>query len=349
MKAGKRNSILALAALLLFCTALGLKRRFFDGRLCNSVCGMEDNIVKVKKELRPLESFDGGGYPDSVLSYLDYYGLGFSGDGIEHIFGTFESNGEVLAGHIFKPAKYKSAVIVLHGYLNHCGQLKHLIRHLIEQGYAVAAYDMAGHGLSSGRRGAIEDFSRYSGALSDFVKIVRTELKGPYHIIGFSAGGSAALDYLLKKNDDVFDKVILAAPLVHCVAWKQSRVGYGLFKSFAKSVPRAFRNESSDAEYIEFVRTKDPLQVTDVPFKWLEALYKWNKELADLPPRSRKIKIIQGRGDSTVAWKFNVKFIQDKFGDVQVTLIEQCGHELFNESPDIRKVVFSQISSYLTN
>ncbi len=57
--------------------------------------------------------------------------------------------------------------------------------------------------------------------------------------------------------------------------------------------------------------------------------------------------IIQGTSDTTVAWRYNIKFIGKKFGDVKVEMIKNVRHELFNESPELRKKIFSKISSYL--
>jgi alpha-beta hydrolase superfamily lysophospholipase len=308
---------------------------------------MENDVLKIKEQLKPLDFSGDGRYPVLLVDYFEFYGFDFAGNGLEHIFGTFESNGQPLAAHIFRPKEYKATVFVLHGYLNHCGQLRHLIRFLIEAGYAVAAFDMLGHGLSGGQRGAIEDFSQYSRALADFVNVVDEHLDGPYHIIGFSTGGSAAMDYLFTHKDNVFDTVILAAPLVRYCGWQQTKTGFRLCKPFADSVPRMHRENSSDKEFLEFNRSRDFLHLQTVPLKWVEALHNWNDRIADLSACEAKVKVIQGTSDATVDWKFNIEFIREKFTHAQITIIEGARHELFNESADIRKQVFSKISSYL--
>ena len=213
-------------------------------------CAMDKTIVKVREVIKPLDDFSGE-YPDSVIDYFKFYGLDFDSNDVEHIFGTFESDGQILAGHIFEPKQYKATVFVLHGYLNHCAQLKHLIRYLIEAGFAVVTFDLPGHGLSGGPRGEIEDFSQYRTALCDFVSVVSEGLDGPYHVIGFSTGASAVLDYLFNSENNVFDSLVLAAPLVHCAAWEQSKAGFKLYSPFADAVPRMPRKESSDAQFLE--------------------------------------------------------------------------------------------------
>ena len=297
----------------------------------------------------PLYMACGCAYPDSVVRYFKYYGLDPNSEAeerCEHIFGTFESDDTTLAGHIFRPKEYKAAVFALHGYLDHCGQLNHLIRHL-KGGYAVAAYDMPGHGLSNGERGAIEDFSQYSCALHDFAEVAEVQLKGPYHLIGHSVGAATALDYLFTNEESVFENVILVAPLVRSVLWGSSKIGHRLCSLFRTSTPRKFRNDSSDKAFLDFVRTEDPLQVRTVPLQWVKAMYEWNDRAANHISSDKAVKVIQGMSDTTVAWKFNTKFIQTKFSNAQVSLVNNGRHALFNESADIRREVFQQISSYL--
>lgn len=301
---------------------------------------------KVREAIQPLGEFSGE-YPDSVVEYFKFYGLDFEGNDVEHIFGTFESGELTLVGHIYKPAEYKATVVAAHGYFDHCGQLKHLVKYLLEEGYAVAAFDLPGHGLSSGERGSIDDFAQYSQALIDFADKTKGQLNGPYHFVGHSTGAAAVLDYLLYNKDAVFDRVVLAAPLIHYAAWEQSKIGYNEKIRFVKSVPRVFRKNSSDAEFLDFIKNSDRLQTRTIPLKWVRALHDWNEKIADLPTCEKSVKIIQGTKDTTVDWRFNIKFLQTKFNNAEVRLIENANHELFNESADIRNEVFSQISDYL--
>jgi len=308
---------------------------------------MEEVIEKVKSQMKPLDECNSTQYSDSVQRYFQYYWLDVGDGRAEHLFGTFKSDGQKLAGHIYKPAEYKATVILLHGYLNHTGQMKHLIGYLLGQGYAVAAFDMPGHGLSKGERGSIDDFSQYSDALRNSAKVVGGRLHGPYHLVAFSLGSGVALDYLLTSEDSIFDRIVLAAPLVRNAAWESLKTGYNVYSKLAKSIPRARRANSSDKKFLEFNRTKDILHVEKVPLKWVKSLYEWNDKIVNLPRRDRAVLVIQGTSDTTVAWRYNIKFIQSKFSDVKVRMIDKGRHELFNESVNIRSKVFSEIGDYL--
>jgi len=309
-------------------------------------CIMDKTIVKAKGVLEPLGDFNGE-YPELVIRYFNHYGLNLDGDSLDHVFGTFESGGLRLAGHVYKPSEYKATVVVMHGYFNHCGQLNNLVGYLLEEGYAVAAFDLPGHGLSGGKRGAIDKFSQYSMALFDFTSEVREQLDGPYHFIGHSTGAAAMIDYLLANDDTIFDKIILTAPLIHCSGWEQSKISYNEKIQFVKSVPRVFRKNSSDAAFLDFIKKRDPLQTRKIPLKWVRALHKWNDKIADLPGREKSVLIIQGTSDETIDWQYNIRFLGEKFSETQVSMIESANHELFNEAVKMRKEVFSQITSYL--
>ena len=309
-------------------------------------------IVDIRQEMISLDAVgEMYLYSDSVESYFDYYGLDVEKrqGGVEHIFGRFGSGGFILAGHIFKPREYKGTVVLVHGYLNHCGQLRYLIEYLVGEGYAVAAFDLPGHGLSSGDRAAIDDFSQYTKALRDFAGLMTGKVNGPYHVIGFSNGASVVLDYLLYNDKDVFDKVVLAAPLVRCVGWEQMKTGYRVYSRFGDSVARLPRKNSSDKEFIKFNRNKDKLHAKEVSLRWVKALDEWNERTAKTKVCEKEILVLQGTNDLTVAWQYNVKFIQTKFSDVKVKLIKKARHELFNEAETMRNEVFSQIGNFLSS
>ena len=106
--------------------------------------------------IEPIEQVEPAQYSPAVMEYFTYYNLDGEWCRAEHFFGSFKSGGFTLAGHLYRPAEYTATVILLHGYLNHTGQFKNLIRYLLENGFAVAAYDLPGHGFSTGERAAIE-------------------------------------------------------------------------------------------------------------------------------------------------------------------------------------------------
>lgn len=306
--------------------------------------GIASHLEKVKEELAPLNFQMTSSFSESVREYFRYYGLDI--DGTEHIFGTFSSNNETLAAHVFKPKKTKGTVILVHGYLDHARVWKHVIRNLVKHGYTVAAYDQPGHGLSSGNRASVDDFSVYASVLEDFLRISRANLPGPFHLVAHSMGCAAAADYLLNVTQTPLDKVVLIAPLFHSAYWNLSRFGHALTGFMFNSVPRVFQRNSSDREFLILTK-RDPLQARHVPMKWLEALVEWNKRVDGYEPSRQPVKIIQGTADTTVDWKYNMKFVKKKFIDTDISMIANGGHQLINESPPMRAEVMTLIVDYL--
>jgi alpha-beta hydrolase superfamily lysophospholipase len=305
---------------------------------------------------------------DSIENYLDFYGLGFTA--AAHEFVPFKSNGFELAGHIFipletgrsqavkpkalfltgfRPKEYKATVFILHGYLSHCGLLSKLIKYLVEAGFAVAVFDLPGHGLSGGKPTEIEDFSDYTDSLSDFMKIIRPQLHGPYHLIGHSSGAAVIMGYLFAGCSDCFDKIVLTAPLVRSDLWFLSKIGFSICRPFCDNLPRVFRKVSSDKDFLRFVKYRDLLQAKKISLKWVNAMFKWDKKITSAKTSQRPTLVIQGTKDNIIDWQYNIRFILSKFKNSRIELIENARHELLNESIVYRKEVFSQIGSYLEN
>lgn len=301
---------------------------------------------KLQSYLKPLDFEKPPAYPVSVSEYFEFYNLSARDPNTEHIFGTFDSNGYTLAAHVYIPANPQATVVLHHGYLNHSAQHANLIHFLLRNHYAVAAYDMPGHGLSSGRRAWIDSFNTYTAILADFTAIVKQNLPGPYHLIGISCGGAVTLDTLLTNPDD-FERFILCAPLVRSVSWNASRFGYTIASPFIKSVPRHQRKISNDPEWLYFNRYLDYLHASSVPFSWVKAMFSWDKKLSAAEPVNKPALLIQGDKDNIVDYKHNLPVIQQKVPNLQIEMIQSGRHELFNESKPIRQKVFTEIIEWL--
>lgn len=302
-------------------------------------------VEQVKEQLAPLRLDAQPSNTPAVQAYFAHYRLDITN--VSHFFGTFESTNYILAAHVFKPAKPVATVIVLHGYYDHAGILRHLITTLIEENYAVAIYDHPGHGLSTGEPASISDFAEYRTVFDDFLTLCTNNLSGPFHLVAHSMGCTIAADYLLTTEKPVLRKIVFIAPLMHSAGWTVSGLSMGVAETVTDDVPRVFRKNSSDKEFLRFMKD-DPLQAQRVPLKWANALRGWNERAAKYKAADKPIRIIQGKKDTTVDWKYNIPFLKKKFSNADVTLIPKAGHQLLNETPAIRDAVLKLIGDYLS-
>ncbi|MGH8492532.1 MAG: alpha/beta hydrolase [Moraxellaceae bacterium] len=288
-----------------------------------------------------------------VADYVRYYGIDLENvvPDVRHYTGWFEAYGYRLLGHVFLPAEARGTVFFLHGYLDHSGLYRHLMRDCLERGHAVFILDLPGHGLSSGDRVDIPDFSHYQYVLSDAIERYGSELPSPFYAVGLSMGGAIVMDYVLSASAQgrpaPFRKILLLAPLVRPAQWAQIRFGWWLVRHFRPAVPRVFRNNSSDEEYLHFVRERDPLQARQVPMRWIGALRRWVGYMGRLPPCPTPALLVQGGRDETVEWTYNNEFVRQHFPLEYEALIPDASHQLPNERDDLRAQVHEALAHML--
>lgn len=312
-------------------------------------------VEDIKRQLRPLpaELFHPEFNIDSIdgasEDYFSFYDLDIESEdaSVSHTFGTFTSGDYTLAAHIYVPENYTAVLVCVHGYLTHVVQFKHVIKYFTERRYAVACFDMPGHGLSSGPRGAINDFNEYTDALNVFTDYVFSQLDGPYYLTGFSMGGASVINYLLTDQDLRYDKYVLAGPLVRNYAWKLSLIGYDIYKPFCRTVPRLNRKDSSNDDFNDFNIRKDRMHLKEMPVGWLKALHEWNDRIEQAGPVNREVLILQGTEDTVVDYKYNIEFLKRRLPASKVVYIEGARHELFNESLQYRGMVLDEMERFL--
>ena len=303
------------------------------------------DVEQIRKDMVALDLSEEYVAPASILNYFDFYGINFSG--ARHFFGYFTSLSRRISAHVYVPKQpKKGALFLLHGYLDHSGTLKPLIHAALSKGFCVAVFDLPGHGLSSGEQGAINDFSEYVKTLEDFVALCSPWLSRPYYLVGHSTGCAIAFEHMQQKQEEIFEKIVFLAPLVRNANWRLSKFGIAVGRLFRKTIPRKYRDNSSDAEFLAFVRN-DPLQGKRLSIKFLDALHAWEKRAQLYPPVAGSVLLIQGTGDEIVDWQYNLAFLRAKIKGVTVELIDKAKHQLVNESEVIRNHVFDTIFEYL--
>ena len=208
--------------------------------------------------------------PDSEMLnvYLSHYRLNQISAPwpVHHSLGSFDSLHYRLIGQYFALPDEQSQgnVVVVHGYYDHVGLFRHAIEYCLSRGYSVLAFDLPGHGLSSGDPASIDSFDHYSQALADCLKVAREGgVEGPLHVLAQSTGAAAVINCLL--NQDGFQltdlgEIVLLAPLLRPVDWKSGLLKFHLMRWFVKRVKRDFATNSHDEQFLRFILEQDPLQ-----------------------------------------------------------------------------------------
>ncbi|KAA0547462.1 lysophospholipase [Bacillus sp. BGMRC 2118] len=144
-------------------------------------------------------------------------------------------NGEEIFHRIIKPNGFpKAAIIVIHGHGDHSGGLDNLYSSLIEYDYIVYAFDLRGHGRSTGKRGFIKDWIEYRDDLNQFHKFVVTDNPDlPIFIVGHSLGGVIALDYILYHQENI-NGIITIAP---AISYRMTKLEKLMIRLLAKLNP----------------------------------------------------------------------------------------------------------------
>ena len=285
--------------------------------------------------------------------YFDHYGLCFerSLKEISHRFGYIGSGDYRIACHLFQQPEAKGTWFVLHGYFDHTGMMPHIIRFFLTQGYDVLAYDLPGHGLSTGAAATIPDFSVYSVILEDIYNHCQEFLTQPCHAFGQSTGSAILTDFLNEKASHnktlPFKQLILSAPLVRPYLWHLSRLQLYVLRPFLKEIPRKFSKNSRDEDFLRRAMN-DPLAVRVLSTQWVTALDRWIRRIevssVQIP---RSPLILQGSKDTTVDARHNIPMLHTLYTNPEVYWLQNARHHLPNELPETRIDYFEWLATRL--
>lgn len=309
--------------------------------------------TRLKQVIRPLSGIKYDPEP-LELEYFSQYGLDLEKQfpHIEHAFGYIDSSNYRIACHLYSCPLARGSVFILHGYFDHSGYFRHIIRFFLEQEYNVLIYDLPGHGLSSGKSASIPDFADYSSVFADIQNYCDQWLPKPWHGFGQSTGSAIFTDFLLRKiklNKDMpFEKLALSAPLVRPRLWNISRIQLHCMRFFAQQIPRKFTQNSRDEAFLKLAHN-DPLSGKALPVEWLLALDKWIKRI-ETSQHSIPVRpvIIQGTHDGTVDAHHNIPVLQRLYQKSGVLWLENARHHLPNEISETRQQYFDYLKQYFS-
>jgi acylglycerol lipase len=147
-----------------------------------------------------------------------------------HAEGFFSAtDGTKLFEQSWQPiASPRAVVVVVHGLKDHGNRYADFAASLVDEGFAVYAADLRGHGHSDGVRVYIDSFDQYLDDLDVFLRLVQTKEPGkPVFLFGHSMGGAIATLYTIRHKPKLAGLILSGAAL---------RAGVSGFKVFGTGV-----------------------------------------------------------------------------------------------------------------
>ncbi|GGY83869.1 hypothetical protein GCM10011613_30970 [Cellvibrio zantedeschiae] len=301
---------------------------------------------------------------DLVQAYLNDYDINFANEfaQVSHGFGCVNVAGFKIATHYWLPENAQGTMLVVHGYYDHVGVFDHPIRFALQHNFAVLAFDLPGHGLSSGEPAAIDSFNQYGDVLAEILQQSAIIMPQPLYALGQSTGCAVLLNYLWRYaiaqdslaclEKERFEKIALCSPLVLPRGWRGVHMGryvYAVLRHFIRQISRTFSKSSHDLEFNQFLKDQDLLQARILSLSWVGAMKAWHEMVLHFAPLQNECLIVQGTDDMTVDWRYNLPLLQQKLPNAKIALIADAGHQLVNESDLYRSQVFAAIKQYFFN
>ena len=312
----------------------------------------KEDASRLRESLGPMDFLAPVSPGKLIQTYRDFYGLNFGSSRltIVHHMGYLESaDFKVVCQYFQVPlAEQRGTVFLVHGYFDHIGLYSHLIGYCLQSGFSVVAFDLPGHGLSSGVEASIVSFQQYCAVLLECAQTAqRQQVHSPWLLVGQSTGGAVIMDALLSNKlaeRFSFDAYVLLAPLLRPRDWLKSKALFMMTRWFVQSTRRTFSRNSHDPEFLKFLQQSDSLQSRVLQRDWVLAMIDFQKRFARSPPSQQAVQIIQGSGDGTVDFDYNLPRILAKFSGSKSYMVSDAGHHLVNEAQPYRDRIFSLLT-----
>jgi len=282
--------------------------------------------------------------PADITDYLDHFDLPY--EGVLYEGGYLKIDKVNVFTQTFTPKNFQKTAFLFHGYFDHTGYFSHVIRLLLQNNIRVIAWDQMGFGLSSGKRAFCNSFDEYLVIAENIIQKFKGDVKDKHIYIGHSAGCSQILSLVRDRKILQQDKILLIAPLVRCISWKVTVLSTSVIGNTLTKVPRVLRRVSSDREFLIKLKS-DPLEDKWVDVSWPKALIQWESSLKEIKNPIFSTLVLQGDLDSTVSWRYNMKWLESKFLNLEKIIIKGGRHHLHNENPELLKICLDFIKKFI--
>ena len=246
-------------------------------------------------------------------------------------------DGTALFRRSWIPEEPRRAILLVHGYAEHCGRYEELATWLATRGAAVHAYDHRGHGRSGGRRSHVRSFDEFLDDLDTVLDCVRSDHASlPLVLVGHSMGALITLAHLTERKPVLSAAVTSgaavavdgASPMRIAVArvlskvWPTLKIGSGL------DVDGLSRDPDVVRKYLE-----DPLVFRHMTVSLGAAMISMAQQTAT---RGAEVQVpllmLHGEADPICSVEGTTAFAEAvTTTGSEVKLYPELRHEIFNE------------------
>jgi alpha-beta hydrolase superfamily lysophospholipase len=255
--------------------------------------------------------------------------------------------GGLYAEQFLPAGPAKGAVVITHGYAEHCGRYRELAHVIVNAGWAALSYDVRGHGQSPGVRGFIDRFDAYLEDLTAIVGEAKKLAPGkPLVLLGHSHGSLITLRALADERPIECKLAIVSSPylaLGHPVpAYKKllARIGSRLAPKLAQ--PNGLRIEDLTSDKVkQQERSVDKLCLDIATARWFTESTAAQAYVEEHAGRIKVPTVWLVGGADVIASPARSKAVAAKVPGAEYHDLVGLKHEVFNETT--RDQVFAEV------
>ncbi len=237
-------------------------------------------------------------------------------------------------------AQPKALIALVHGLGEHTGRYTHVGKVMTEAGYALAGFDLRGHGRSGGARGHVSSLDAYMQDIHRFLQLLEQRYPGiPRFLYGHSLGGVLSLTYAIQYGAGLKGVLVTGPGLRSALQEQKAKVA--MVRLLGSVLPTMIARSGLDPHKIsrdpEVVQAyiNDPLVHSSTSLGFgkagLNAIQLCFARAGEFPA---PLLIVHGKAD-TLAYPSGsadfAKLVAAAGGEVTLKLWDDLYHEVHNE------------------
>jgi alpha-beta hydrolase superfamily lysophospholipase len=234
----------------------------------------------------------------------------------------------------------KGVICLIHGLGEHIGRYHHVADFFNRNSFALAGFDLPGHGLSEGRRGHIKSYIALQNTIDQYLQRLHKQYPDtPIILWGHSMGGNLALNYVLQNPKGV-SAALITSPWLRTMGPPQG-ILKTIVRIFAKVAPWITIDNglsSKDLSHDENISyNQDPLVHSRISLRLLAAMIKRGQwALRNAHKLSIPLLLMHGNADKITDPRASQEFSEK--AKCELELWPDLYHEMHNE-PQKHKVL----------